>query len=105
MSKPVVLTIFGASGDLTRLKIFPGIYALAAQGKLPEKFTLVGFARSKFSNEEFREYLRESARVEHGDSVQNEILDTILENTYYFAGQYDQLDSFKTFREFLSNTI
>jgi glucose-6-phosphate 1-dehydrogenase len=63
-----VLVIFGASGDLTKRKLFPALYALAYRHMLPERFAVLGTARSPMSTEEFRkameEAVREHARVE-----------------------------------------
>ena len=39
---PCVIVIFGASGDLTRRKLFPALYALAYRRLLPEQFAIVG---------------------------------------------------------------
>ena len=41
---PCAMVIFGASGDLTRRKLFPALYALAYRRLLPERFGVVGFA-------------------------------------------------------------
>jgi glucose-6-phosphate 1-dehydrogenase len=51
---PSALVIFGASGDLTKRKIFPALYALAFRRMLPAHFAVVGAARSDWSDEEFR---------------------------------------------------
>ena len=50
-----VLVIFGASGDLTRRKIFPALYALATRRLLPERLAIVGAARSVLSDVEYRD--------------------------------------------------
>lgn len=42
---PVILTIFGISGDLAKKKLLPAIAALKEAGKLPTQFTLVGVSR------------------------------------------------------------
>ena len=39
--------IFGASGDLAKLKLFPSLYELAIQKRFAKKFTIYGYARSK----------------------------------------------------------
>jgi len=57
-AEPCVLIIFGASGDLTRRKLVPALYNLALDGLLPEKFAVVGVARSELSDEEFASKLR-----------------------------------------------
>ena len=40
--EPCALVVFGASGDLTRRKIFPALYALALRRLLPEQFAILG---------------------------------------------------------------
>ena len=52
------VVIFGASGDLTKRKLVPALYALAAEGSLPAGFTVVGAGRSEMTDEEFREEMR-----------------------------------------------
>ncbi|HYA69468.1 MAG TPA: hypothetical protein VED63_12115, partial [Acidimicrobiales bacterium] len=44
---PLVLVVFGASGDLTARKLLPALAGLARQGGLPEQFCLVGVARTE----------------------------------------------------------
>ncbi len=51
---PLIFTIYGASGDLAKLKIFPALFALAAQNRFPENLAIVGYARSQKTHEEFR---------------------------------------------------
>jgi len=48
-----VVTIFGASGDLTKRKLIPALYNLALEKRLPERFAVVGYARSEMSHEAF----------------------------------------------------
>src|SRR3989304_7614255 len=55
-----VVTIFGASGDLTKRKLFPALYNLALENRLPERFAVVGYARSEMTDEAFREKLRQA---------------------------------------------
>ena len=39
---PTTLTIFGATGDLSKRKLLPALYNLAHEGALPERFKLIG---------------------------------------------------------------
>src|SRR5262245_23697484 len=59
---PCVLVSFGASGDLAHRKLIPAIYEMAREKLLPEQFSLVGFARTEISDEEFRKNCRESVQ-------------------------------------------
>ena len=52
---PCILVIFGASGDLTQRKLFPALYSLAFRRLLPERFAVVGTARTEETDDDFRE--------------------------------------------------
>lgn len=62
IEEPVLLVVFGASGDLAHRKLIPALYHLAYQNLLPPNFTLLGFARTKYSDEEFRELARDGVK-------------------------------------------
>ncbi|MBI2012803.1 glucose-6-phosphate dehydrogenase, partial [Candidatus Curtissbacteria bacterium] len=57
---PTAFVIFGASGDLSRKKIFPSFYELSKQNLLPEKFKIVACARSQFTSGAFATSLKEN---------------------------------------------
>jgi glucose-6-phosphate 1-dehydrogenase len=57
---PCVVVIFGASGDLTRRKLIPALYALALEHRLPAGFTVLGVARRATSDEAFRAEMRDA---------------------------------------------
>jgi glucose-6-phosphate 1-dehydrogenase len=52
------VVILGAGGDLTRRKLMPALYSLAAHKLLPDGFTLVGVGRDRMTREEFAEAMR-----------------------------------------------
>ncbi|MEE9553571.1 MAG: glucose-6-phosphate dehydrogenase [candidate division Zixibacteria bacterium] len=53
-----IIVIFGASGDLARRKLIPGLYNKYRQKLLPENFAIVGVGRSSFSDDTFREKIK-----------------------------------------------
>ncbi|MED7828747.1 glucose-6-phosphate dehydrogenase, partial [Streptomyces chiangmaiensis] len=50
---PSGLVIFGVTGDLSRKKLMPAVYDLANRGLLPPGFSLVGFARRDWADQDF----------------------------------------------------
>ena len=46
--------VFGATGDLTQRKLLPALYLRFRDGQVPEGSRIVGAARSRLSDEEFR---------------------------------------------------
>jgi glucose-6-phosphate 1-dehydrogenase len=83
--EPCVLVIFGASGDLTRRKIFPALYSLACRRLLPERFAIVGAARSDWTDEEFRDRMEHAVREFGRDDFKQEVWDWLAEATHYLA--------------------
>jgi len=55
-----VIVLFGATGDLAKRKLLPGMFHLARVGLMPERFRIIGTARSEVGEDEFRELAREA---------------------------------------------
>src|SRR5260370_15226397 len=74
---PCVLVIFGVTGDLARKKLMPAIYDLANRGLLPPGFSLVGFARRDWADEDFAQVtyqaVKEHARTPFNDEVAHQL--------------------------------
>jgi glucose-6-phosphate 1-dehydrogenase len=49
-----VIVLFGASGDLARREVLPGLFHLARAGLLPQRYRIIGSARSALTDDEFR---------------------------------------------------
>jgi glucose-6-phosphate 1-dehydrogenase len=62
---PCAIVIFGASGDLTRRKIFPALYSLALRRLLPEQFGIVGVARTQQTTKQWVAEMKKAV-AEHG---------------------------------------
>jgi glucose-6-phosphate 1-dehydrogenase len=56
-----VLVIFGASGDLTKRKLIPGLYNLSCEGCMNPEFEVLGIGRTPMTSEEFRKRTGEAA--------------------------------------------
>jgi glucose-6-phosphate 1-dehydrogenase len=59
-TQPVALVIFGATGDLTKRKLVPAVYALSCDRLLPPGFAVIGAGRTDLSDAEFRAAMREA---------------------------------------------
>ena len=62
MPDPCAIVIFGATGDLTRRKLVPALYSLQQDGLSPERFAIVGAARSEHSREAWLAELEQGVR-------------------------------------------
>jgi glucose-6-phosphate 1-dehydrogenase len=80
---PCLLVIFGASGDLTSKKLMPALYSLAFRRLLPEKFGIVGAARSEESDDAFRERMRQAVTDHARDPFKEDVWDELAKGMRY----------------------
>jgi len=83
------LVIFGATGDLARRKLLPAIYNLAHEGALPERFNLIGVSRREQSDDEFRDFARESIKEFSRREADDTVLEGLLERLSYLGFSFD----------------
>ena len=80
------IVIAGATGDLTRRKLVPALFNLRCKGRLPERLNIVGYARSDYSDDQFRELMREGTR-EFGDLAAGQAQwEEFARHIYYVRG-------------------
>ncbi len=102
IQKPFNLIIFGASGDLANIKLFPALYELALQKRLPKQYQIVGFARSKMTEAQFRKRFERSIKKRCDKlTFDPKVLDELLSHLHYFQGQYDEKTSYEELAKYL----
>lgn len=90
------IVVIGASGHLARTKILPALFALYCQKLLPERFQIVGFARSAMTDEAFRALIGENltCRYSPQESCEDRIAE-FLARCAYRSGAYESTDDFR----------
>ncbi|KAG6471892.1 hypothetical protein ZIOFF_069339 [Zingiber officinale] len=90
----VSITVFGASGDLAKKKIFPALFALYYEDCLPKHFTVFGYAQSKMTDAELRTMVSKTltCRIDKRENC-GQKMEQFLERCFYHSGQYDLEES------------
>jgi len=83
--EPCALVIYGASGDLTRRKLIPALYALELRRLLPERFAVLGVARSAGNDEVFRERMKDAVRRHARDPFQTDAWERLAAGIRYVS--------------------
>ncbi|MCH8047167.1 MAG: glucose-6-phosphate dehydrogenase, partial [Planctomycetes bacterium] len=91
---PHSIIIFGASGDLTSRKLIPALYSLHRKGRLPDDTRIVGFSRTKFSHEAWREKLAESTAGFVGEEFSRAAWSEFAESIFYQPGDIGNAEDF-----------
>jgi glucose-6-phosphate 1-dehydrogenase len=95
--EPFVVVIFGASGDLTRRKLFPALHNLHMQGFIPPHTSILGTSRTEYTRDEFTEQMRLATREHSRIALTDVSWHSFADDVYYVPGDatdpelYEQL--------------
>ena len=98
---PQAVVIFGASGDLTRRKLLPAFFHLYVEGLLPKDFAIIGFARSEWTDDAFREHAERSIREFGRADASGDVWAGFASHLRYFQGEFAEKGSFEPLVEYL----
>ncbi len=87
-AEPCVMTIFGASGDLTKRKLTPALYNLEREGLLSPDFAVVGFARREMSDDAFRQKMAADVAELSSHPIDAEVWQRLESRLYYCSGEF-----------------
>jgi glucose-6-phosphate 1-dehydrogenase len=86
-----VLVIFGITGDLAHRKLLPALYELTLAERLPENFSVIGFARRDWSDDYLRQQMRSSIlEFARSQPIDQSVLDRLLSKMFYVRSSFDE---------------
>ncbi len=96
IADPSILTIFGATGDLSRRKLLPSLYRNHVAGRLAPQMQILGVSRRELTDEEFRGVATEALAKAgiHGPQAEE-----FVGRLHYTATPTSHLDEFRVLRE------
>lgn len=97
------IVIFGASGDLTSRKLIPALYELHRKRRLPENTRIVGFSRTAFTHDAWREKLAETTARFVGKDFDVALWQEFAPTLIYRSGDIDNADDFGSLDKFLDS--
>ena len=98
---PCSIVIFGVTGDLSRKKLLPAIYDLANRGLLPPSFGLTGFARRDWTEDHFKDFVKENVQAHCRTPFKEATWTQLADGIRFVQGTFDDPKAF----ERLSNTV
>jgi len=98
---PYTIVIFGASGDLTSRKLIPALYELHRKKRLPPEVRVVGFSRTPFSHDQWRDRLAETTAHFESKTFDRAIWAKFAASLFYHRGDIEHMDDFHSLSAFL----
>lgn len=96
MSKQVLFTMFGATGDLAKRKLYPALFQLYKKGEIAENFAVIGTARRPWTDEYYRQIVMESLA---GLSSDQEELNNFSSHFYYQSHDVNDSSHYHALKE------
>ncbi|MDM8151073.1 glucose-6-phosphate dehydrogenase, partial [Priestia megaterium] len=59
----MTFVLFGATGDLAKRKIYPALYNLFLDQKVPQAFSIIGLGRKEISDVDFQNQVKQSVQT------------------------------------------
>ena len=101
---PCTIVIFGASGDLSRRKLVPALYSLAAQNCLARRFAIIGFARTPMTDEAFQQSAVDSVKKFADAGADSDVqCKEFSQALAYVAGEYHHPEAFEKLKHRLED--
>ncbi|MFZ5833123.1 MAG: glucose-6-phosphate dehydrogenase [Planctomycetota bacterium] len=99
---PHTIVIFGASGDLTSRKLIPALYELYRKKRLPPATRVIGFSRTPFSHDAWREKLAGTTAYFVGKTFDRNLWNEFCRSIFYHAGDIENPEDFPKLRDSLN---
>ena len=99
----LTFVLFGATGDLAQRKLFPALYNLFLEDKLPDSISIVGLGRSDWSNEMFQSKVEKALRAYSRKAVQTLGLEDFLSKFRYCVFDATDMASYQSLQELIES--
>lgn len=98
---PCTMVIFGVTGDLTHRKLMPQLYALTVDTPLPAGFSIVGFARRNWTDEQFRTEMKGALESSQTTPIDEATWQSFAQRLDYVSANFDDPAGYTKLKEAL----
>ena len=105
MLEACTFVIFGATGNLSRVKLLPALYHLDEAGRLPQGVRIVGVGRRDWDDEAWRDAVVEDLGPRARDGLQPEVLARFRERLHFFEGDLADSAAYQRLKTLLEGTF
>ena len=104
MGENSTLVLFGARGNLAKIKLIPGLFHLDESGKLPEGMKILSIGRQKIEDDVWKAEIKEMLDVKFKKKYEKNVFDRFIARNFYHANEPEDPDAFKRLSNKLLNS-
>src|SRR4051812_38084967 len=102
--EPCVVVIFGASGNLSRLKLIPALFRLEVAKRLPEKMAILGCSLEPWDNSQWIEEVFGMLKSKFPGGLDEQAFERFRSRLHYHPNPLDGTDSYPNLQKKLEET-
>lgn len=95
---PVIMVLFGGSGDLAHRKLYPALFHLFEQNLIKERFAVIATSRSTWNNEFLRDQITDSLH-EAQIKASSDLIRDFVSHFYYQSHDVTKVDHYVTIKK------
>lgn len=92
---PCTLVLFGASGNLSRIKLMPGLFRLDAAGRLPDHMAILSVGRGELSREAWASEIKGMLDAKFKNGYDEKVFERFIARNHYHSNPPTDPDAFK----------
>ncbi len=100
---PCTLVLFGASGNLARVKLYPGLFRLDLLGRLPAEMKIMAVGRQIVDLEAWRADIKSMLDTKFKKGYDQKVFERFIARNFYHANPPSDPDAFKKLSATLSD--
>ena len=100
---PCTLVLFGASGNLARVKLYPGLFRLDMLGRLPDDLKILGVGRQVVDLEAWRADIKSMLDAKFKKGYDQKVFERFIARNFYHANPPTDPDAFAKLKATLSD--
>jgi glucose-6-phosphate 1-dehydrogenase len=100
---PCTLVLFGASGNLARVKLFPGLFRLDLIGRLPTELKILAVGRQLVELDAWRADIKTMLDAKFKKGYDAAVFERFIARNFYHANPPDDADAFQKLKTTLSD--
>ena len=101
---PCTLVLFGASGNLSRVKLIPALFRLDEAGKLPPQMAIVSVGRMVMTRQRWQDEVLTMLSTKFKHSLDKHVVERFIARQHYHANPPDDLLAFQRLHDMLADT-
>lgn len=97
----MTFVLFGATGDLAKRKLFPALYNLFLDGKIPDAISIIGLGRTPYLHDDFQSVVKNALQEYSRRPIQTSSVQDFLNHFQYCIFDATSEESYQNLHELI----